>query len=352
MKTKILISFFSFLIVFIISLIFFINFEKQKVVSENIIASPINTPVVVEENKINIFVAGDIMLDRQVRKRIKQFGSDYIFASTTEVIKNADISIANLEGVITNFDSVSAKDRNILRFTFDPTVSETLKNVGFDALSQANNHNNDFGLDGIKQSYDFLRVSNLKPFGDYFNHDDKVATFEKNGFKIVFISWNEFGGKVDRILELIDQYKSEAYYVIVMPHSGIEYEHYPTTLQKTNFRKMIDRGADIIVGTHPHVVESLEIYQNRPIFYSLGNFIFDQNFSYDTTHAITLKIVRSENKGILKEKIIIMPIAIQDSSPSFEEGNEKQKMLDFLASISDVSLKEQIEKGEIDLNNN
>ncbi|MEI8337942.1 MAG: CapA family protein [bacterium] len=344
-KSQILISFLSILILFLVCLIFFINFEKQKIVPENIVALPITAPIVATENKINIFIVGDIMLDRQVRKRIGQFGSNYIFASTTEAIKNADISMGNLEGVVTNFDSVSVIDHNILQFTFDTSVLDILKNIGFDTLSQANNHNNDFGSVGTKQSYNYLKDSGIEPFGDYFNKDDRVAAFEQNGFKVVFIGWNEFGGKVDHTLDLIKKMKDENYFVAVMPHWGIEYQDYPTALQKENAHKMIDNGADIVVGTHPHVVEGMEIYQNKPIFYSLGNFVFDQNFSYGTTHAITLKITKTENS----EKISILPIAINDSSPSFMEGSGKQKMLDFIASISNSSLKEQIQNGEIDL---
>ena len=105
---------------------------------------------------------------------------------------------------------------------------------------------------------------------------------------------------------------------------------------------MIDSGADMVIGSHPHVVEGVEIYQNKPIFYSLGNFVFDQNFSYGTTHAITLQITKINDQ----EKISILPIVIDDSSPKFMDGDSKQKMLDFLASISDPSLKQQIQSLE------
>ena len=337
MKNKTLILF----LCFFITLLFFVILYPEYINIEDKVYIPISKP----ENKISVFVVGDIMLDRQVRLRMNQFGFNYVFASTTEVIKNADISAGNLEGVITNFDSVSSKDNSVLKFTFDPQVKDILKNVGFDALSQANNHNDDFGNEGISKSYNFLESADIKPFGDYFNKDDKVAAFEKNGFKIAFIGCNEFGGGIDNIFNLVDKYKKENYFVVVMPHFGIEYEHYPTSFQKKNFEKMIDMGADIVIGSHPHVIQGVEIYNKKPIFYSLGNFIFDQNFSYDTTHAITLEIVKTNDK----EKIMILPISINDSEPSFEEGTDKQKMLDFMASISDFSLKEQIQDGEIDL---
>ena len=341
MKTKIIISFISLLILFFVCLIIFLNLDKEKKVPQKSVTVTVPAPIV--ENKLSIFMAGDIMLDRQVAKRINQFGINYIFASTTDAIKNAEISVANLEGVLTNFDSISAQDHTILQFTFDPSLAKILSDIGFDALSQANNHNDDFGTSGINQSYDFLKSVNIQPFGDYFNKDDRVATFDKNGFKIAFIGWNEFGGKVDRTLDLIKQIKDENYFVIVMPHWGIEYQDYPTDSQKTNARKMIDSGADMIIGSHPHVVEGIEIHQNKPIFYSLGNFVFDQNFSYGTTHAITLKITKTDSE----EKINILPIQIKDSAPSFMEDIDKQKMLDFVASISDSSLKQQIQSGEI-----
>ncbi len=337
MKTKILILSISVLVLILSFVLLFPKYIAD--------GKYVDIPISIQENKTDIFIAGDIMLDRQVRKRISQFGIGHIFSSSSPVIKDADISIANLEGVITSFGSVSAVDHNILRFTFDQGIGKDLADIGFDALSQANNHDNDFGQEGINQSYDLLKASGIEPFGDYFNHDDKVATFEKNGSKFAFIGWNEFGGNVDSVLGLVQKYKIENYFVIVMPHWGIEYQDQPTDKQKENARKMIDSGADIVVGSHPHVVESIEIYNNKPIFYSLGNFVFDQNFSYGTTHSVALKITKYEDN----ERILILPVLINDSSPSFMDGKEKQEMLDHLALISDDSLKQEIQRGEIDI---
>lgn len=329
--------------VFLIIIFVIILWPKKIAQTEPVLVASIPAPT--PEKKVDIFVAGDIMLDRSVRSQIDKFGPDHIFASTTDTIKGADVSFANLEGVVTNFDSVSAVNHDILRFTFDPAVLDILKSAGFKAFSQANNHDNDFGSAGIDQSFNYLKGAGLQVFGDYFNKDGKVATFNKNGFDIALIGYNEFGGTVDHTLDLIKNYKAENYFVIVMPHWGIEYQDYPTDFQKETAKKMIDIGADIIVGAHPHVVESVEVYKNKPIFYSLGNFVFDQNFSYGTTHSIVLKIEKTESK----EKITILPIALNNSVPSFMDGADNQKMLDFLASISDDSLKQQIQSGEIDL---
>ena len=114
--------------------------------------------------------------------------------------------------------------------------------------------------------------------------------------------------------------------MVVSPHFGVEYKHTPNNRQIELAHAFVDAGADIIVGTHPHVVQTFEIYNGVPIFYSLGNFIFDQYWSYDTQEELSLGIVMSEDFY----KIYLFPILSQKSQPYLMNANQRKEFFEKL----------------------
>ncbi len=324
-------------------------FLVSKIEGENF--EPIKVSIIKREKPVIIFMGGDVMLDRNAKLLIDKNGLDYPFKNIKEKIKESDIAVANLEGVFTDEESIALKNNNILRFTFDPKLISILNDAGFDALSQANNHTNDFGNKGLMTSYNYLKNHNILPFGDYFNEQDQVATFLKDKEKIAFVGFNEFAYKnFDNVLNLISLYKGQSYFVIVMPHWGIEYKDVSSDFQKEWAYKFIDSGADVVVGAHPHVVQTLEFYKGKPIFYSLGNFIFDQYFSKETSEGLVLNFSISESKI----KIELLPISIGTSSPIFMNREEKAYFLQSFSdrSVSDEKISEQIKGGLISVPRN
>jgi poly-gamma-glutamate synthesis protein (capsule biosynthesis protein) len=133
--------------------------------------------------------------------------------------------------------------------------------------------------------------------------------------------------------------------VIVQMHWGVEYEHKFNPTQQRLAHELIDAGADMIIGHHPHVVQGMEVYKNKPIFYSLGNFIFDQYFSPNTQEELAVKI----NWQPAKMEIELIPMKSDASQPRLMTTAEKQKFLEKFVGWSEVSeeLSEQIKNAKI-----
>lgn len=237
---------------------------------------------------VTIIMVGDMMFDRYVRKLIDINGINYPF----EKIKlDADIIVGNLEGPITENKSV-ATNKN-LRFTFDPKVADLLQQNKFTVVSLANNHSRDFGYKGYESTINFLRDVGIGYFGDWENYDNLSYIKDVRGKKIEFIGFHEFSYRnFDRVLSTIAS--STADMTIVFPHWGVEYEKEPSTFQKNWAHKFIDAGADAVIGGHPHITQTIEWYKEKPIVYSMGNFIFDQYVDTDTKKGLMVKITLDE----------------------------------------------------------
>ncbi len=209
-----------------------------------------------------------------------------------------------MEGSITNFQSKTLRADGTtgnapLDFTFATTTALALKQNGVDIVSLANNHSFNRGKAGLDQTRENLTRSGVDFFGDPNNSSGNLSIKKCiDGICIGIVGYHEFAYKNDdAILNEINKLRKDVDVLIVMPHWGIEYQKTPSSLQKRLAHEWIDAGADIIVGAHPHIIESIEEYRGHPIFYSLGNYIFDQTFSFDTTHGLTLGINITKNNS-------------------------------------------------------
>ena len=223
---------------------------------------------------------------------MNKYGSDYPFKNIHELLKNDDIVLANLEGPITSNPSKTINKNNApLQFTFSTTTALLLKNEGITMFGLANNHTLNFGNAGLEETKKHLAENNLDYFGDPSNIGEISIVKEINGMKIGFVGYHEFSYKnYDKIISEITRLRPITDFLIVSAHWGIEYNKNYTQDQQNKAHQFIDAGADLVLGAHPHVVEPVEIYKNKHIFYSLGNFIFDQDFSYATTHGLAVRI--------------------------------------------------------------
>ncbi len=258
-------------------------------------------------NITSLIFVGDIMLDRGVSNSVlNNAGGDFSFLfERAEFIKDADISFGNLEGPISN----KGKDLgNLYSFRFEPSVVEALKNGGFDVLSVANNHIGDWGKEAFEDTVSRLAANNIVVVGGGQNLSDakEVKTIKNNGMKIGFLAFSDVGPNWlkatddsagilianDEIFSfLIRQAASQADVLIVSLHFGEEYHKNANDRQKKLARLAIDSGAKIVVGHHAHIAQEVEYYKNGVIAYSLGNFIFDQNFSEETMQGLALEII-------------------------------------------------------------
>ncbi|MDO8583560.1 MAG: CapA family protein [bacterium] len=299
----------------------------------------------VEEPPIRLLFAGDIMLDRNVARRsllAKDLGRPFRLLPE-DWFSSADFALANLEGPVT--DKRRPPEKSI-DFQFDPTLIPVLKDQGIDAFDQANNHALDQGEAGYVDSVKRLRDAEFLVFGHQVKDDTVgMATTTIRGKRFAFLGFNTTDNPLDRAAVTADLAvaKQQADFIIVMMHWGQEYRDTPEANTKEMAHWLIDQGADAVIGGHPHWVQGIESYKNHPIAYSLGNFIFDQDFSIETRQGLAVELDVSDHGVILKP----IPIQIDQSQPRVLVGAEKQKRLEALAKISDAGLKEQILEGAI-----
>lgn len=274
--------------------------------------------------KISLGFVGDIMLDRGVKAIVEKYGSgNYIFPfeKIKDYLNEFDILFGNLEGPISD----EGKDQgSVYSFRMEPRSTKSLKEAGFDILSVANNHIGDWGREAMKDTFQNLKEAEIIYSGGGENKEEayEIKNILTGDTKIAYLSFSEFGKGYleagegapgiaiisdEKLKAGIEKAKAENDIVIVSLHFGEEYKTEPNNYQKNIAHKAIDYGADLIVGHHPHVVETIEKYNDRYIAYSLGNFIFDQNFSKETMEGLVLKAIIENKKitDVFSDKIVI-----------------------------------------------
>ena len=252
---------------------------------------------------LTILIGGDIMLDRSVRKYGETHGYDSFFSELTPLFKRTDIVVANLEGPITSSSSRTVlKDGTYTKsfaFTFATTTGELLSRVGVSIVSLANNHTDNFGPEGFAETQHVLTDAGVKYFGSPWNYSGTEAISTMNDIPVAFVGYHQFASGFEHILADVKRLSAQGYFVIVMPHWGTEYATTSSELQRTQAHELVAAGARTIIGSHPHVIQEHEMIGDVPVYYSLGNLVFDQYFSTDVTRGnlIQLKLTK-DTSGI------------------------------------------------------
>lgn len=272
--------------------------------------TPTPLPQTIEVPKeATVLFAGDMMFDRSVRQYVEKYGGDYLFECIQPTLDTVDFVVANLEGPITDKPSVSVGSvpggENNFTFTFPLHTAPLLKAHNIGAVSIGNNHITNFGISGVRSTIAALEAAGVGHFGDPLTN----TVFQKDihGVQLSFISYNEFEppgvGTASTTLAQIAQERALGRLPIVYTHWGIEYATTSPAYITRLAHRFVDAGAAAVIGSHPHVVEQSEWYKGAPIYYSLGNFIFDQYFSYDVSHGLLLVLTIS-NTGVVGAKEI------------------------------------------------
>jgi poly-gamma-glutamate synthesis protein (capsule biosynthesis protein) len=250
-----------------------------------------------------------------------------LFLNVEALFSGNDAVIGNLEGTLTTNQSISEKDQSILRFTFNPAFAGLLKELHFTAVSLANNHSLDFGEDGYEQTKQNLHNAGILSFGSATNSDVHRAEIRAQKETICLIGYHDlFTSDPLPALEEIKNSRESCSHIVLFAHWGVEYEPLASERQKMLAHQFIDAGADLVIGAHPHVVEPLEIYKNKAIFYSLGNFMFDQNFSFETEHGLTVRV----EWGGEETHFVLVPVSIQHEEVRIAEYSDRQVVLSAL----------------------
>jgi gamma-polyglutamate biosynthesis protein CapA len=287
-----------------------------------------------EQKPVRVLFVGDLMLDRNVARSAYEGGVESLFGSSTlALFADADLRVGNLEGTITTNTSIAQRDHKVLRFTFDPAVaSATIALLGLDVVSLANNHALDFGAFGYEQTQRFLEgdIDDMGMDVRIFGHPLNVPNYmngivEVRGKTICFVGYHAlFVSDTEEVVSSVASIRPNCWRVIVFAHWGDEYETRSNTAQQTAAHEFIDAGADLVVGAHPHVVQEVEVYRDKAIFYSLGNFMFDQNFSWETTHGLAVVVEWGEKSTTFK----LVPLTVTEQHSQIAKGADRQKVLD------------------------
>ncbi len=302
---------------------FFIFRPKSTTINPSASSSP--SP---QNNEISVLFLGDVMLSRGVAYQISKNDDQYYpFKNIQTLLQKNDFVFVNFESPIIDGKEIHQGE---MAFRVNEDMAPILKEMNFSVISLANNHMLDFGQKGLLNTLKLLDDNGIKYIGAGENYQEahRYKILEKNNIKLAFLAYNDSDviletneatenrpGTAFMNLEALKQdvaeAKTAADFVIVSMHSGTEYKENPNDRQIEFARAAVDAGADLIIGHHPHVVQLIEKYENSYIFYSLGNSIFDQAWSKETTEGIAVQI--SFSKGKI-ENIKILPLVIGNYS--------------------------------------
>ncbi len=244
----------------------------------------------------SLYFTGDVMLGRNVETLNNESGSDYSFTNVSEWLREPNIAIGNFEGPVP-LVHVPTKPLTF-QFSIDKKFMESAVNAGFDILSLANNHANDYGSDDFQNTQSVCTELGIQCLGQSTGigtTSTAVVTVGDTRVGLFFIHTLFAEPDPFEMSKAMITLKENSDVQIVYIHWGVEYEPIHSTAQKNLAEYLIDWGADAIVGHHPHVVQDIELYSGKPIFYSLGNFIFDQYFSDEVQTGLGIEMQIDED---------------------------------------------------------
>ena len=291
------------------------------------------------EPSTSFVIAGDAMFDRNVWQRSKTAGFKSIFDNFgTRVFGGVDAAILNLEGPVSE-KPIPGIQTGGMSFNFQPEIPSILKWLNVNAVSLANNHTNNAGASGFTSTKKMLEKSNIKYAGLPEGYSEASVLRVDGELPLTMISimtLEDFDQAA--LVEKIKAEKAADRFVMVYPHWGTEYAPKHSASQKQMAKEWILAGADLVVGSHPHVTQDFEIIdpfdsaqdKGKPVIYSLGNFVFDQFFSEETQQGLILA------GTITKEKITLtfLPTKEKQVKPELMRGVEKT---DKLKTILDIN---------------
>ena len=312
----------------------------------------------VTKSNVTMYFTGDVMLGR---------GVNGILARGQNVFRNVDPLFLNADAVVVNLEDPLTTSSNNLKHTVplkaNPIYTHVLKDNNVVVTCLANNHIMDYGNTGLTDTINALKTNGINYTGAGENLDQATQPVYLNikGRKIAILnfmdnsSFTEFlpsempaatingpgyaPADWNIIKQRIDESKNNSDVTVVVFHYGNEYSTTPNPSQIDLSHKCIDEGADMVIGSHPHVIQEIESYKGKPIFYSLGNFVFDQ--SNPATHSslmVEMDMVGNE------AKIIVHPMILFSNIPQQMDNSSGTALLEKLKSQSALNM--TIENGE------
>ncbi len=311
-------------------------------------------PATVQPKEFSIVASGDVMLGRRVADAMRKQGVHYPFAQVALYLRDADLAFGNLESPL-SLQGTPLPGKGIW-FRGDPKGAEALREAGYSVMSVANNHTLDYDTPAFLDTLAVLREQGIAPVGGGKDPAEatRPAVKEVHGRKVAFLAATEMADifwswkyrrtlevkadqpgvvKLDE-LQLVDAVKAlkgKADIIIVSLHWGTEFSDYPTEEQRRIAHSLVDAGANLIVGHHPHCLQGVEVYRGSLIAYSLGNFVYDKQTRPKSQEGLLLKVFFNERSI---SRATLYPVLIKDEQPWIVQGNDASRILQRTAALS------------------
>ena len=305
---------------------------KERVVKHTKVANS-------QDSMVTLMFAGDVNLSNLVKKDYK-----LPFAKMDEY-RAADLSIVNLENPLTRstLNNTNLQQKSIV----NPSYVKALTSGGVDIVNLANDHTLGYEQKGLLETIETLKDAGIHSLGAGKTKKEarRPKIIEVKGQKIAYLNYydtdiqptapsvNVNSRNKDRISSDIQNLREQVDWIIVNYHWGVELSEYPGDWQIDMARMTIDQGADLVVGHHPKVLQGAEIYQGRPIVYSLGNFIFGDTSNKESDYETAVLKV-SLKPG--KMKVELLPVVVSKYQPQIVKGEKGKEILKHIAQISSI----------------
>ena len=297
-----------------------------------------------QEDTVLLF-GGDVLIKASTESIYKNNGvTGLVSEEILAEMQNADIMMVNHEFQF----STRGEPMEDKQFTFqtDPKNVQILLDLGIDIVSLANNHSLDFGQDALQDTFVTLDEAGIlyAGAGDSKERAEELQVIEVNGKKFGFLAatrvipvagWdvrNKQPGLFTtyddtRLVERIRESKEECDFLAVYVHWGIEREEYPKEYQNVIAKHCVEAGADVIIGAHPHVLQGIEFIDEKPVFYSLGNYIFNSNIP----KTMLVKVIIKADDTV---EYSLIPAFAVNGQTQVMEGAEAEKLYTYMNEIS------------------
>ena len=320
--------------------------------TQTIANAQVETPT--SDPTVNLEAVGDIMLARTVGQQILSKGPQVVFAGVQPVLDGADVLVGNLECALTSATSPQPKT---FTFAAPPEAAKALALAGFDVLGLANNHAMDYGAVGLADTINNLQQNGIASAGAGMNATEAhtPVILERNGLRLAFLAYANVGAESggfdarawiatesqpgiawadpDQVKADVTAAKKEADVVIVLLHSGYEITSIIPNIsddQRLAAHAAIDAGAALVIGSHPHFLQSIERYHGGLIAYSLGNFVFD-DYQGIANATIILRVVLNR-AGFQSYEWV--PVLIKNGLPELTDVNSALAIGTMVAPLS------------------
>ncbi|MDH4209681.1 MAG: CapA family protein, partial [Anaerolineae bacterium] len=307
------------------------------------------------EPLVRIVAVGDVMLGRGVASLMAANSPSFPFLRSRELTQGADITFGNLECAITS----RGTPQGGISLRSGPEAAQALGEAGFDILSLANNHVYDYGAVGLADTVHYLQAEDIACVGlsAEGGDDGGPVILERGELRIAFLAFNhvglpyaleEDGGPSWLDPELVyDEVRAaacEADFVVVSLHWGTEYVPLPDEFQQRVSRGILEAGAGLVLGHHPHVVGAVAFEDEGLVAYSLGNYVFDQPFSVETLQGMALRAL-IDGSGL--KQLEFLPMEIVGGQPVLLPQAEADSVLGGLFRVSETVGGLPVARGEV-----